>query len=541
MSFRADHVDELISASLTDDLTGAERAELDAHLARCEKCRATLAAFKAERRVLSGLPTADPPRDLSARVRSGIASRRFGQPWWRRPAGLAAIGASLATVAAAAVAVVVLNNLNVGPVGHQTSSPSPSASASAATSATPLASVAPTPLPTPAPAFALGPGELGYLSLNVASLQAERLSFVNDATGDSLDLGTVGGPPIAASLSPDGTWLAYITQLGETGANEVRVVNLATGESSVLGCSLANPFTDRLSWSPRGDLLSYTISAINLGSSIDCPKPSDADGVTRVWLFRTDSAEAAPLTAVGDGTFAAGFEPTPLPDAPNRLWVSQPDKAPSSRLWAVGWKATADPLVDADAVFMPSRSADGNRALFWSGTMASAQGSWEFSQGGMPQLSGDFRSAGPVSPWVGTQLFSDLTPNGGEAFAFGKFAWGPDSDLIAFWDGAWTGAPQSADRSYPSQTDVYVGRISTGLLSKASKLGFIRPKDSYVVDVTFSPDGKSVAVTLGLPSAGIGDPPSAWLEIVPLDGTTPRSVGGGVDSQPWNGPAVFGR
>ena len=60
MTFRGNHVDELISASLTGDLTDAERAELDAHLARCERCRATLAAFKAERRILSGLPAGRP-------------------------------------------------------------------------------------------------------------------------------------------------------------------------------------------------------------------------------------------------------------------------------------------------------------------------------------------------------------------------------------------------------------------------------------------------------------------------------------------------
>ena len=545
MTFRGDHVDELISASLTGDLTDAERAELDAHLARCEKCRATLAAFKAERRVLSGLPAADPPRDLSARVRAGIASRQFGQPWWRRPAGLAAIGASFATVAAAVVAVVLFNNVDVGPVGQH--SPSPHPSESAAPSATPAVSATPTALPTPVAAFALGPGELGYLSLNGASLEAERLSFNDDANGDSLDLGTVSGPPIAAALSPMGDWLAYITQKGETGANEVWALHLTDGEVVPLGCSAASPFTDRLSWWVQVDKgnnvvfqdLGYTLTSIDLGSASRCPANEGKPGTTDPWLF--DANRINPIAHIDlDGdTYLGSFRP---PFDGLFLTVSKAGLTPSSGTvcWGCDSDPSATPMTD-DAVFAPLYSPDGNRALFWSGTMAKSGDSWEFSHGGMPQLSGDFRSAGPASPWIGTPLFTDLTASGGEAFAFGKFTWGPDSDLIAFWDGAWTGAPQSADGSYPSQTDVYVGRISTGLLSKASKLGFIRPKDSYVVDVTFSPDGKSVAVTLGLPSAGIGDPPSAWLEIVPLDGTTPRSVGGGVDSQPWNGPAVFGR
>ena len=44
MTVRGDHIDELISASLTGGLTDAERAELEAHLTRCETCRETLAA-----------------------------------------------------------------------------------------------------------------------------------------------------------------------------------------------------------------------------------------------------------------------------------------------------------------------------------------------------------------------------------------------------------------------------------------------------------------------------------------------------------------
>jgi hypothetical protein len=49
-----------------------------------------------------------------------------------------------------------------------------------------------------------------------------------------------------------------------------------------------------------------------------------------------------------------------------------------------------------------------------------------------------------------------------------------------------------------------------------------------------------VAVTIGLSSAGVGDPPSAYLEIVPLDGSRPHTVGGGLDPPPWYGPAVYG-
>ncbi len=170
--------------------------------------------------------------------------------------------------------------------------------------------------------------------------------------------------------------------------------------------------------------------------------------------------------------------------------------------------------------------------------MTQQGGSWQFSRGGMPQLSGDFRSAGPASPWIGTPLFTDLNPIGGEAFAFGSFEWAADTDRIAFWNGAWTGPPQSADGTYPSQQDVCIGS-SSGLLSAPSCFPGLAGK-GRIVDVTLSPSG-DVAVTVGLPSAGIGDPPSATLTVIPsCCGANNRVIGGDVQPPPWDGPAVFG-
>jgi hypothetical protein len=535
MTFRGSHVDELISASLTGELTDAERLELEAHLVRCETCRATLAAFIAERRILSGLPVADPPRDLSARVRTGIETGRSWSSWWRRPGGLIAAGASLATIAAAVLAVVVIGNLDLGGVGQQSGSPVASVSLEPGPSA--IETSPPTEEPTPVPAFALGPGELGYLSLTGAPLETPNLSLINDASGASIDLGSVSGPPVAASLSPDGQWLAYITQKGESGAHEVWALHLTDGTVTPLGCSLDAPFTDRLAWSSDSRSVAFTLVAIDLGPASGCPDIDGVLGSTDAWVFYT-TGERSNLTYAGNvfaGSFVAG---SVVSTAEPRLLVSWGEERP----WTGAVLPESDATFDRiDDVFLPLISPDGNRAIFWKGTMAQgADGVWQFARGGMPQLSGDFRAAGPTSPWLGTPLLSDLTAVGGEAFASGKFVWGADSDLFAFWDGAWTGVPQSADGSYPSQTDVYVGRISTGLLSSASKLGLIRPEDSYIVDVAFSPFGTMVAVTIGLPSAGIGDPPSAYLEIVPLDGSRPYTVGGGVEPPPWNGPAVFG-
>jgi putative zinc finger protein/WD40 repeat protein len=534
MTSRGNHVDQLISASLSGDLTDAERAELDAHLVRCESCRATLAAFTAERRILSGLPVADPPPDLPARIRAGIESGRFGKPWWRRSSGVLALGASLATVAAAVLAVVIFGNLDFSPVGQQSNSPAASGSVAPGPSAVETSPA--TERPTPVPAFALGPGELGYLSVTGAPLEALKLSFINDATGASIDAGTVSGPAIAASLSPDGQWLAYITQKGETGANEVWALHLTDGKTVPLGCSEDASFTDRLAWAPDGTYLAYTLIKIDLGSGSGCPANDGALGTADAWVFDVANDERFRLTRSGNAyssSFMSG-------SGPATLLLSFAAESPWTEAVPLGGDPTNIDRIEG--VFLPLVSPDGNRAIFWNGRMTANGGSWHFSLGGLPQVSRDFRSAGPASAWVGTALFTDLVAVGGEGFASGAFRWGPDSDLIAFWDGAWNGAPQSADGIYPSQQDVYVGRVSESLLSQASLLDRIdAPETAWWVDVTFASDGSAVAATVGYPSAGIGDPPSANLEILSLEGGTTRTIGSGGDPAGWDGPAVFGR
>ncbi|HEX2194434.1 MAG TPA: zf-HC2 domain-containing protein, partial [Candidatus Limnocylindria bacterium] len=211
---RGQHPEELLSAAVSGDLTGAERAAVDAHLLGCDRCRATLQAFSEERRLIGGMRHVAPPRDLGARVRAGIEGRRApADPWWRRPGTLVAAFASLTTIAAALLAVVVFSDVQRGPTGA-----TGEASASASASATQTASLTPppttnpsvedTPTPKPsAPTTALETGQVGYLQVDGQPQRELRLSFVNDATGTLTRLGPTGGPPVVAALSPTNEFL----------------------------------------------------------------------------------------------------------------------------------------------------------------------------------------------------------------------------------------------------------------------------------------------------------------------------------------------
>ena len=114
---RHEPFEELISASLHGDLTADEQARLDAHLDTCAQCRGTLAAFSEQRRIMAGLRHVAPPRDLAARVRTGIERGAAADlPRWRRPPVMVAgIGGGLAVVAGALLAIVLLNGSPTSP------------------------------------------------------------------------------------------------------------------------------------------------------------------------------------------------------------------------------------------------------------------------------------------------------------------------------------------------------------------------------------------------------------------------------------------
>jgi hypothetical protein len=581
---RHEPFEELISGSLTGDLTDAERQRLDAHLDGCAACRATLAAFADQRRIVSGLRHIAPPRDLGARVRAAVERRGFGVvPWWRRPAVMfGGVGGGLAAIAGVLLALVLLNGpTEDAAVGDASATPSPTAIAVVASpsdepqptlppilptpqpNASPVESIAPpppsvepSPTTTPVPAspepdvFLALTGPFDNLNLTVQ--EPVPSGEPPDPITEVEVVEAPNGPPIAAELSPDGQWLAFIVELGLSGMNEVRATRVAIapseepptegteiGEVAILGRSIAGtPFLERLAWSPDGRRLAYTLA------------DPDADGATDVWIFEPDAAEPARLTDTGNA-YAASWIPDRDADPASRLWVSLAAEDPASYVLELDPDeeiAVTDPtreaIKDAPGVFMPTLSPDGRLAIYWTGRMAQEDGlPWILSEDGEPYLAEhDVRDAtyefGNERP-----LFSDLRVEG-DGFASAAISWGADGDAYAIWDAAWTGDSQGAeDSQYPDPLRVYFGHATDarGLTRNHAIDRADLPVDGSVVDVKVSPTGQHLLVTVRYPLEGDLSVPRADLLLIK------RNTGRVFDEitrlnfndEGWFGPAAF--
>ncbi|HEX5578849.1 MAG TPA: zf-HC2 domain-containing protein, partial [Candidatus Limnocylindria bacterium] len=467
-----EHADELISASLTGDLTEVERVTLEQHLAGCERCRVTLAAFQEERRLISGMRHLQPPADLGARVRAGIEGGASGSlPWWQRRSTLIAAVGSLGAVAAGLLAVVVLGNLRPGPVATGTATPSASVQASislepspsASVVATPSASQSAPPEETPAPVVAVKE-PVARFTFRIRD-QQPRLHLVADGGEAELDVGTAM-VPIDAALSPDGDWLAFRVEGEQSGLVSTYAYRQSDETLVELGRQgMDSPFS-RLSWSTFGELLAYTYV--------------DQDGAADVWVLDTRSSDPSPVQVTNTGrTFAGSFY-----GGGNEawLWVSTAKEgSPTSYRIALPLEsplpAAADPAEQALAtypgVFLPVDNQEGPFdegpaavpvVAFWSGEMTQAGGSgWRFSRGGMlyrtyAGVEGDLLLEGGHPDF---QVFDTLQvqPNGA-AFESARFAWAPDRDGLAVWDAQWAGVQQPD--GFPDAGRVYYAHASTG-------------------------------------------------------------------------------
>ncbi|HEX6474495.1 MAG TPA: zf-HC2 domain-containing protein, partial [Candidatus Limnocylindria bacterium] len=386
-----EHADELISASLTGDLTEVERATLEQHLAGCDRCRQTLDAFREERRLISGMRHLQPPTDLSARVRAGIDAGATGSlPWWQRRSTLVAVVGSLGAVAAGLLAVVIFSDLRpqvaVGSASptasveiSATQQPEPTASASIL--ASPSASQSAAPEQTPAPVVAVKE-PVARFTFRVEN-QQPKLHLVAKGGESELEVGTAM-VPIDAALSPDGDWLAFRVEGENSGLVSTYAYRQSDETLVELGTQgMDSPFS-RLSWSVFGELLAYTYV--------------DQDGSADVWVLDTRSPDPAPVQITNTGrSFAGSFY-----GGGNEawLWVSTAEEgSPTSYRIALPLEGplpeAADPAENAletyPGVFLPVDNHEGPfdqgpavpaMVAFWGGEMTQ-DGGWHFSRGGM--------------------------------------------------------------------------------------------------------------------------------------------------------------
>jgi len=572
---RHESFEELISASLHGDLSPDERRRLDSHLDGCDRCRATLAAFAEQRRIMAGLRHYAPPRDLGARVRAAVDYESV--PWYRRPLAIfTGVGGGLAVVTGVLLALVTLNGTDEPPVGAL--SPTPSAGPVDASPTpyptlpsldppdpTPTLAPGETPGPTPTPAPESTPipasPEPDVIVAVAGASDDQSLTVFDGGSNDVLTEPEEppAGVPIAAEMSSDGQWLALVSEVGLSGLNEVSAIRVAEGDTSddpeatpppespiavgepvVLGTSVAgSPFLERLAWSANGEYLAFTVA-------------DEEGGGTDVWVFDPATEDVWQLTDVGDayaGSWVSiggddGSEPVIA------LWVSRAEGTVTSYLVPVRGEAdeliegidpAADPLATAEGVFQPLVSPNGALGIYWNGRMERTDAEWLFVEGGAPWLAehrpDDDGGFGFSSE---RELFSDVTVDR-DAFSSAAISWGPDGDTYAVWDTAWTGLPQAETGDYPDRARVYFGRATDprGLTRFHALDAGDLPEEGVVVDVKVSPTGVHLVITFRYPAQGDLDPPQADVFLVRRNTGSLADVSEKLREGGWNGPAAF--
>jgi len=337
---------------------------------------------------------------------------------------------------------------------------------------------------------------------------------------------------VASALSPDGRWLAYISVLGETGANEVWVISLTDGSTHQVGCTAPAVDSDRLAWSPDSLLLAYTLVAFDgatelAGVGCQVTEPG-SPGASDAWSFDTSTLTSWPTTSDGDVYVASSVASPKTRTSPpgslvsGALWISHLKDPPSSSVIdassATDWFSEGQ----ADGVFLPTPNSADSAMLFYRPVFVQVGADWSLQGGGIP-LIGSVTSAGSSPVFNGMETIDPGTA--GSSLVPWQVAWSADDDTFAVWVSTWN--------------VVFIGHASNPGAVNTQVVTIDMPADAaWVADAALSPDGASLLVSIGLPSAGIGDPVKSQLVQIDLASNAVTAV---APNEVWVGMAVFGR
>jgi hypothetical protein len=317
--------------------------------------------------------------------------------------------------------------------------------------------------------------------------------------------------------------------MGETGFNEVWALSLTNGATYPLGCSLPSPFGNRLAWSSDSAEMAYTLVAgsqpqdfVSTGCTTYETTPNGSDA----WIFLPETAASYQSTHTADA-FAAAYSPDQAADGVRYLWVSHAAEQPWSELVQTHGGQVGSVLQHADGVFLPLPSGQDWQTLFYRPVLArdGTLGNWVLQGGGIP-LIGPSQATSEIDAFTGVETIDPGTA--GSSLVPWQFTWSADGNTFAVWVSSWN--------------VVFVGHASTPEAVNAQEVTIDMPVEgSWVADAAVSPDGANVLVTIGIPSAGIGDPVKSQLVRINLGDGSLSDVGPSEATQPWIGPAVFGR
>jgi hypothetical protein len=525
------HVDvDMLSAYLDEQVTPAERARVDGHLATCAACRSELESLRRTVTLLQALPRVPVPRAFTlSEARVGIRRPQAQPAWvgWTR--GLAAVTA-IALVAV--VAVSLLNQPSAQPTATvaravpAAGAPQPASQPTAPAESVPVEAMAKAPPPPQPTAIAEPAAEKAVAVADAAKPAAVTETAVTAAVAEPAASEPEGIPPAAeaakaadeapsllaaAAPAPAETPVSGVMAFGRGAGGAVSAAAMPAQAQppeptpalvqagSVLPATAGFAYTDEKGlWAVDGEAgVRQLVAGEGLNLPIISPDRSwvayrvQRDDHSELWVVRWEGADAALLLnerEIPVTDLPAGYTERRLNDVqwlPGRdvLAVTtmaipgSADLAPSMELWQLDVESgSLQRVADMGRAIRPFYSPDGTQfALLQYGTEADPTGSLTLvnADGTNSRVALRF-PAGPATASSDSQI-----------------AWLPDGS------GLWAYLPDPTPSSEARNSPAAGGLLNGATLYRVPSTGNDAQSAGRVdgTQVFWSPDGSRLAYT----------------------------------------------